>query len=186
MFGLHPNTEKRHIEEEFSKHDGYDHVDLIVDRQTKKSKCFAFVYFKTDADAAKAKEKSSGLIMHDRNIRIDFSVTKKAHSPTPGKYLGRATNRPIRHNYMDRSVFSRPSYGSDPYRRSPPRYEKRDSYYEDRYDRGGYDRTYDRTYERAASAAYDRYTAAFNDHRSLYDRGGYDRPSYDYSRRPYR
>ena len=27
-----------------------------------------------------------------RRIRVDFSITKKAHTPTPGVYMGRPTN----------------------------------------------------------------------------------------------
>jgi len=139
-------------------------VDLITDKQTRKSKCFAFVYFKSDESAAKAKEKSDGLVLHEHSVRIEFSITKKAHSPTPGRYLGRSTRPP---RFMERMAYARPY---DYYRRSsPPRYDRRD--YDDRYDR--YDR-YDRS-------AYDRY--AFE--RSMYDRG-YDRSAYEYGRRPYR
>eukprot|EP00741_Cyanophora_paradoxa_P022520 tig00021464_g21746.t1 len=51
-------------------------------------KGFCFVYFKSVEDAAKAKEKLHGKEVDGRPIRVDFSVTKKAHSPTPGVYMG--------------------------------------------------------------------------------------------------
>lgn len=51
------------------------------------------MYYNTVQDAAKAKEGLAGLAMDGRTLRIDFSYTKKAHSPTPGQYLGRSTGR---------------------------------------------------------------------------------------------
>lgn len=51
------------------------------------------MYYENVADAAKAKEGLAGLTMDGKTLRIDFSYTKKAHSPTPGKYLGKASRR---------------------------------------------------------------------------------------------
>lgn len=38
-----------------------------------------------------AKENCNGLELDGRRIRVDFSITKRAHTPTPGVYMGRPT-----------------------------------------------------------------------------------------------
>lgn len=137
-----------------------------------RSKCFAFVYFSTVDGAIKAKEEMQGTTLHGRQIRVDFSTTKKAHSPTPGQYLGKSSRR-----YNDRGYGGGGGYrsyggGGGGYRRSPPRRDYYDRYDRggDRYDRyssgggggGGYDR-YDRGggggggYDRGAPSSYDSY-----------------------------
>jgi len=90
---LHPITTAHELKDICNKYGEIEHVDLITDRQTGKSKCFGFVYFREVADAAKAKEGLADLIMEGRHLRIDFSYTKKAHSPTPGRYLGKSSRR---------------------------------------------------------------------------------------------
>jgi len=140
IFGLSSSTTQRDLEEEFDRFGKLDKVDLIIDKRTGRSRCFAFVYFEKEEDSVKAKEASTGMKLHGKYIRIDFSKTKRAHSPTPGKYMGevysRERDRPRRDDRYDRS------YDRDrdrdrrysPYSRRSPgrdRYE-RDSYY-DRY-----------------------------------------------------
>jgi len=128
IFGLHPNTTARDLEDVCSKYGKLDHVDLITDRQTGRSKCFGFVYFRSEDEAAAAKEGLAGLTMEGRNLRIDFSYTRKPHSPTPGRYLGRASRS--RRGYRDNRGYDR---------------DRRDDRDRDR----GRDRDYDR---------YDRYS----------------------------
>ena len=43
-------------------------------------------------DAAEAKNALNGIEMDSRKIRVDFSITKRAHTPTPGMYMGRPTS----------------------------------------------------------------------------------------------
>lgn len=127
---------------------------IIYDRRTGESKRFGFVYFKHQEDSIKAKEGLAGLILHGNEVRIDFSITKRAYSPTPGRYMGK-TNRNYRNDRWG------------PYSRGPDRgyggggggrYDYRG------YDRGGYDRGYG-GYGGGGYGGYDR----------GYDRGGYDR-----------
>jgi len=121
IFGLHPQTTARDLEDVCAKYGRLEHVDLITDRQTGRSKCFGFVYFRSEDDAAAAKEGLAGLTMDGRNLRIDFSYTRKPHSPTPGKYLGRASrSRRDRYDRRDRD-------------RDYDRHDRSDRY--DRYDR---------------------------------------------------
>ena len=38
-----------------------------------------------------AKQCTNGLEIDSRRIRVDYSITKRAHTPTPGVYMGKAT-----------------------------------------------------------------------------------------------
>ena len=59
--------------------------------QTGRSRGFAFIYFESQEDAKAAKEAMSDQEIDGRRIRVDFSITKRAHTPTPGVYMGRPT-----------------------------------------------------------------------------------------------
>ena len=82
-----------------------------------------------------AKENCNGLELDGRRIRVDYSITKRAHTPTPGVYMGRPTKSKDDDRDKDR----------DRGRDRDDRYDDR-SRYDDksRYDdRGsGYDRDY--------------------------------------------
>ena len=38
-----------------------------------------------------AKERCNGMEVDGRRIRVDYSITKRPHTPTPGVYMGRPT-----------------------------------------------------------------------------------------------
>ena len=38
-----------------------------------------------------AKDRGPGMEIDGRRIRVDFSITERAHTPTPGIYLGKPT-----------------------------------------------------------------------------------------------
>jgi len=38
-----------------------------------------------------AKERLNGAELDGRRIRVDYSITQRAHTPTPGVYMGRPT-----------------------------------------------------------------------------------------------
>ncbi|KAG8432811.1 hypothetical protein GDO86_017163 [Hymenochirus boettgeri] len=82
-----------------------------IGNRSRRSRGFSFVYFENVDDAKEAKERANGMELDGRRIRVDFSITKRPHTPTPGIYMGR------------------PTYGSS----------RRRDYYERGYDRGGYD-----------------------------------------------
>ncbi|KAF2071140.1 hypothetical protein CYY_007546 [Polysphondylium violaceum] len=140
VFGLSPSTTDKDLKNEFSRFGKIDHVDLIMDRKTGRSKCFGFVYFDLKDDASRAKDETQGLELHGKQIRTDFSATKKPHDPTPGKYYGnpRYDSRRSPPRY---SPYGRDNYrGGDRYREDRYRDERGgDRYREDRYrdDRGG-------------------------------------------------
>lgn len=130
VFGLHPDTREGDLERVYSEHGKILACKLVFDRRSNQSRGFGFITFETIDEAKKALEATAGMSLMGRTIRVDYSKTERAHSPTPGKYMG---TRP--RDYNDRR--ERPSRG---YHRENYRYDRRD------YDRRDYDR-YDR-YER--------------------------------------
>jgi len=46
-------------------------------------------FFLQDFYYVQAKEAAPGSEIDGRPIRVDYSITKRAHTPTPGVYLGR-------------------------------------------------------------------------------------------------
>ena len=104
-------TTERELEKEFSKFGPLEKVTVILDGKTGRSRGFAFIYFESVEDAKVAKEAMSDQEIDGRRVRVDFSITKRAHTPTPGVYMGQPTYR------------GRDDRGGDRYR-----------------DRGGYDR----------------------------------------------
>jgi transformer-2 protein len=61
---------------------------MVMDPKTGRSRGYGFIYFAHLEDAKVAKEQCNGMEIDDRKIRVDYSITKKPHSPTPGHYLG--------------------------------------------------------------------------------------------------
>ncbi|XP_068100940.1 transformer-2 protein homolog beta [Hyperolius riggenbachi] len=111
VFGLSLYTTERDLREVFSKYGPLADVSIVYDQQSRRSRGFSFVYFENVDDAKEAKERANGMELDGRRIRVDFSITKRPHTPTPGIYMGR------------------PTYGSS----------RRRDYYDRGYDRGGYD-----------------------------------------------
>lgn len=84
----------------------------------------------------------NGVELDGRRLRVDFSITKRPHTPTPGVYMGRPTksgsdrergDRGDRGDRSDRSDRRGDRYERDRYDRE---YD-RDPYYDDHY-RAGY------------------------------------------------
>ncbi|XP_023670538.1 transformer-2 protein homolog beta-like [Paramormyrops kingsleyae] len=128
VFGLSLYTTERDLREVFSKYGPLTDVTIVYDQQSRRSRGFAFVYFENREDSKEAKEQANGMELDGRRIRVDFSITKRPHTPTPGIYMGR------------------PTYGGPSFAR-----RSRD-YYDRGYERGyerGYDRYDDREYYRS-------------------------------------
>uniref|UniRef100_A0A0N4WAG6 RRM domain-containing protein n=1 Tax=Haemonchus placei TaxID=6290 RepID=A0A0N4WAG6_HAEPC len=75
----------------------YLKVELVYDHPTGRSRGFGFVYFERLEDACAARDKLSGQEIDGHKIRVDYSLTKRAHTPTPGQYMGAI--RGSRRNY---------------------------------------------------------------------------------------
>nr|CAB3267205.1 transformer-2 protein homolog alpha-like [Phallusia mammillata] len=120
VFGLSLYTTESDIRSVFSRYGRIASINVVIDQKTGRSRGFGFVYFDHEDDAAEAKERANGMELDGRRIRVDFSITKRPHTPTPGVYVG----RPYRDEYRRDSYRRSPS----PYhrRRSPsPRYRRR-------------------------------------------------------------
>jgi len=93
VFGLSLYTTERELDKEFGKYGPIERTQVVLDGHSGRSRGFAFVYFEAVEDATEAKEALNGIEMDGRKIRVDYSITKRAHTPTPGMYMGRPTGR---------------------------------------------------------------------------------------------
>lgn len=84
-------TTERDLRQYFEKYGNVDSIQIVYDRQSGRSRGFGFVYYETVEDAREAKASTNGLEIDGRRIRVDYSITKRAHTPTPGVYMGKAT-----------------------------------------------------------------------------------------------
>lgn len=82
-------TQERDLKEVFSKYGPLEDVQVVYDAQSGRSRGFAFVYFESTEDAKAAKDRVNGLEIDGRKIRVDYSITQRAHTPTPGIYMGK-------------------------------------------------------------------------------------------------
>jgi len=115
---------------------------LVLDRRSGMSRGFGFIYYESIEDAQKALERTNGMRLDGRYIRVDFSLTKKPHDPTPGVYMGEVTQGRLPPRDMDRGAGYRGgpprsmSYRSRSRSRSPARRAR----YSDRHDAREYPR----------------------------------------------
>merc|ERR550534_691611 len=197
VFGLSLYTTERELEKEFGKFGPLEKCQVVLDGHSGRSRGFAFIYFESIDDATEARKEMDGKELDGKPIRVDFSITKRPHTPTPGRYMGRPSRdfdgfsrgrgrgrgdfRGGRGGYRD----SRPRYedrGGDRYRDDRRYYEdrERDRYYDDR-------RRDDRYYEGGSRGGPSR--GGYPEERRYPDeRRGYDSypPAPSYGKRPRR
>merc|ERR1719385_108053 len=92
VFGLSLYTTERELEKEFGKFGPIAKITVVLDGKTGRSRGFAFVTFEKVEDATEARNAMTDSEMDGKKIRVDFSITKRAHTPTPGVYMGRPTS----------------------------------------------------------------------------------------------
>ncbi|CAK1551324.1 unnamed protein product [Leptosia nina] len=102
VFGLSLYTTEQQIHHIFSKYGNVDKVQVVIDAKTGRSRGFCFVYFESQDDAKVAKNECTGMEIDGRRIRVDFSITQRAHTPTPGIYMGKPTHIGRSDNGYDR------------------------------------------------------------------------------------
>jgi len=140
VFGLSLYTTERELEKEFSKFGPLEKVQVVLDGKTGRSRGFAFVYFESMDDARAAKDAMCDTEIDGRRIRVDYSITKRSHTPTPGVYMGRPTysrggggggyrGGGGGYDRRDHGGYRGGGGGGyDRYRRSPSPYHRRDDY----------------------------------------------------------
>ena len=67
----------------------YIFIFYYIFLQTGRSRGFCFIYYDDMYDAKVAKNACCGMDLDGRRIRVDYSITQRPHTPTPGIYMGR-------------------------------------------------------------------------------------------------
>ncbi|XP_076348513.1 transformer-2 protein homolog beta-like [Tachypleus tridentatus] len=75
--------------------------------------------FSFNTQFLQAKERCNGIEIDGQKIRVDYSVTKRAHTPTPGIYMGKPNFPKYDGNYRGRSPL--PNYRGHRYSHSRSR-----------------------------------------------------------------
>lgn len=88
VFGLSLRTREIDLEEVFREFGTIEKVTIVYDHRSNRSRGFGFVYFKDQGEATRARDALNGIDIDDRKIRVDYSVTHRPHTPTPGEYMG--------------------------------------------------------------------------------------------------
>jgi len=88
VFNLGRRTTEDEFRRIFERYGRLEKCTLVYDQKRDESRGFGFVTFEDIEDATDAKKDAAGLDIHGHQIRIDYSITKRAHSPTPGVYMG--------------------------------------------------------------------------------------------------
>ncbi|KAJ3210623.1 transformer 2 beta [Dinochytrium kinnereticum] len=100
VFGLSIHTRERDLEELFGRYGRVTSVNIIYDKHTAKSRGFGFITFDDVESATKAKEEMNRFVLNQREMRVDYSLTKRPHSPTPGRYMGDPQESDDRRSYF--------------------------------------------------------------------------------------
>lgn len=93
VFGLSMLTSERKLVDLFSRFGEMERVSVVYDAKTGRSRGFAFVYYKHSEHAAAARAECNGILIDEKRIRVDYSITQRAHTPTPGVYMGSHSSR---------------------------------------------------------------------------------------------
>ncbi|XP_039429760.1 transformer-2 protein homolog beta-like [Culex pipiens pallens] len=152
VFGLSNYTQEADLRTVFGRFGLIEKVQIVYDAKTKASRGFGFVYFVNLEDASAAKVQCNGMVMHERTIRVDYSVTERPHTPTPGIYMGEREDRRRRKHRSSYSYRGR-SYDDDYHhgrsRRSSSRSHRRHRRSRHRHHRRR--RSHSRSYSRSRS-----------------------------------
>ncbi len=180
VFGLSKFTDEDGLRAAFAAHGALRSVNLVTDRYTNTSRCFAFVYYETLDDATAARAALNGSSLDGRTIRVDYSATLKPHDPTPGRYMG---DRPrpggrSADTYIGRSRSDyRGGAGNSRHSEQPPRDRSPGRRHMDSYAPSG--RRDSRPHDRRDAQPYDRRDAPPHDRRDAPPHDRRDAQPYD-------
>ncbi|KAJ2159927.1 Transformer-2 protein alpha [Coemansia sp. RSA 552] len=125
IFGMSKFTSEQNLRELFGRYGPVERVHVIRDPHEGRSRGFAFVNMEDVGDAQKAREAISDTMIHERKVRVDYSFTNRAHSPTPGKYKGQDTASRHMGRNSHRYAPPPPSHRTHPRRRANSRDRRR-------------------------------------------------------------
>ncbi|CAI2163240.1 10073_t:CDS:2 [Funneliformis geosporum] len=120
-------TTEKDLQNIFERYGRVNNVTIVYDHRSDRSRGFGFVYMNSIDESTIAKEKTNGMEVNGRNMRVDYSLTQRPHTPTPGEYMG---DRPrYRTSYSYRRT---PSASPTRFRRKSPTRSKSRSWSRDR------------------------------------------------------
>lgn len=90
VFNIPLEIDDKELKEHFEKWGELESARIVKAGKKSKSRGFAFITFANIESAKKAKEEGHKSSWNEKIIRVDYSVTKRGHSPTPGTYKGHA------------------------------------------------------------------------------------------------
>jgi transformer-2 protein len=92
VFGLSGVTDNQRLQQKLQQYGSLKKVVLVYDKKTGESRRFGFATFEKQEDATAAKEAcdaAGGLDIDNVHARVDYSLTHKPHTSTPGVYFGK-------------------------------------------------------------------------------------------------
>lgn len=92
VFGLHVRTSENEIRDIFERF-GPCTIHMVYDAKSQGFRGYCFIYYTKTRDATAALNETNGIEVKERRIRVDYSKTKRAHTPTPGFYRGKRGQR---------------------------------------------------------------------------------------------
>lgn len=126
VFNLHVRTTETEIRDIFDRFGKIEEIIMVKDSKTRGFRGYCFIYFKHERDATAALNQCNGMELKERMIRVDYSLSARPHSPTPGTYRGKR-GRDERGSYKDDYRHRRRSRSMERIRRrTPPRIDHRD------------------------------------------------------------
>ncbi|GET01940.1 potential GTPase Activating protein [Rhizophagus clarus] len=88
VFNLSLRTTEKDLQNIFERYGRVNNVTIVYDHRSDRSRGFGFVYMNSVEEATMAKDKTNGMELNGRNMRVDYSLTQRPHTPTPGEYMG--------------------------------------------------------------------------------------------------
>ncbi|CAG8542652.1 13992_t:CDS:2 [Rhizophagus irregularis] len=88
VFNLSLRTTEKDLQNIFERYGRVNNVTIVYDHRSDRSRGFGFVYMNSVEEATIAKDKTNGMVFNGRNMRVDYSLTQRPHTPTPGEYMG--------------------------------------------------------------------------------------------------
>jgi transformer-2 protein len=86
---LHVRTSEGEIREVFDRFGPIDEIIMVKDSKTRGFRGYCFIYYNKVRDATEALNHCNGIELKERIIRVDYSLSAKPHSATPGVYQGK-------------------------------------------------------------------------------------------------
>ncbi|KAJ2776858.1 Transformer-2 protein alpha [Coemansia interrupta] len=112
IFGMSKYTNEDNLQELFGRFGPVEKIQIIRDPNEGRSRGYAFINMVNVADAQAARDATTGTILHDRKVRVDFSITTKPPRENGGRFSegrGRDNFRNQRSHHDSRRYDGAPS-----------------------------------------------------------------------------